>query len=551
MNLSHAAGHHDTRHDETKHLPVEHREEHFLSEHKEEVRPHHHAIDPDSAMTRTTGLLIALNAVIGIGGFILNFDIGYTGAVLVMEPFNRAFGTCAIAPGETAPVCALSATQQSLGSSIYLIFLALGAAGSGVSSHYFGPKGALQVGCVLVSIGAAGMVGSAGNFVGYVASKCIGAVGLGHVQNMGVIYGVECSPPAKRGLLVCLFTVGATIGNLVATAVCAGSQTIPNDWSWRIPIILQIPTAALFGFGLFSFPQSPRWLLTKGKTDQAHRSFGRLYRSDPFGEDVSRQVVDTQAAIDEEKELSASTNWTEIFHRNFRRRTIIATAINCCAALSGSFFIFSYAALFLHSVGVGSPIDISVIINSCVVIGGLTGPFWVEFLGRRRAIITGFLGMMACMLVFSATSTGLGGVNNASAASRDVLVAFLCVWAFCFGAFISSTQFLASSEMHAVRHRSYGQAFASLVANLIAFGSSFWGPYMLNPDYGNMGTNVGYFYFALETISLCILFTIVPECGRLTLEQIDEYFLSSRKAWRTSLARNKRIAKREIDVKDD
>jgi len=551
MSPSDDLGRTDTRQFPTKHFPTEHKEEHFPTEHKEDVRPHDHAIDPGSAMSRTTGRLIALNAVIGIGGFILNFDIGYTGAVLVMEPFNQAFGQLTIAPGETTPTYALSATQQSLGSSIYLIFLAIGAGASGLSSHYFGPRGALQVGCVFVAIGAAGMVGSAGNFVGYLACKCIGAFGLGHVQNMGVIYGVECSPPGKRGLLVCLFTVGATIGNLVATAVCAGSQVIPNDWSWRTPIILQIPTAAAFGFGLLAFPQSPRWLLTKGKTEQAQRSFGYLFSSDPLGEDVRRQVLDTQAAIDEEKELSSSTNWTEIFHRNFVRRTMIALAINCCAALSGSFFIFSYAALFLHSVGVGSPINISVIINSCVVVGGLTGPFWVEYLGRRRSIITGYLGMMTCMLVFAATSTGLGGANNVNAASRDVLIAFLCLWAFTFGGFISSTQFMASSEMHAVRHRSYGQAFASLVANLVAFGSSFWGPYMLNPDYGNMGTNVGYFYFGLESISLVILFLIVPENARLTLEEIDEYFISGRKAWRTSLARNKRIARGEADVKEN
>lgn len=264
-----------------------------------------------------------------------------------------------------------------------------------------------------------------------------------------------------------------------------------------------------------------------------------------------RQVADTQAAIDEETALSSTSNWTEIFHRNFVRRTMIALAINCCAALSGAFFIFSYAALFLFSVGVGSPINISVIINSCVVVGGITGPFWVEYIGRRRSIITGYVGMMTSMLVFSATSTGLGGVNSASATSRDVLIAFLCGWAFMFGGFISSTQFMASSEMHAVRLRSYGQAFSSLVGNLFAFAATFWGPYMLNVEYGNMGTNVGYFYFGLEFISLVILFLIVPECARLTLEQIDEYFLSGRKAWRTSLARNKRIANLELDLKDD
>ena len=227
---------------------------------------------------------------------------------------------------------------------------------------------------------------------------------------------------------------------------------------------------------------------------------------------------------------------------------MIALAINCAAALSGSFFIFSYTALFLRGVGIGSSIEISLIINACVVVGGLTGPFWVEYLGRRRCLITGYIGIMTCMLVFSGTSTGLGGVSKAGPASRDVLITFLCLWAFSFGAFISSTQFMASSEMHAVRHRSYGQAFASLVSNILAFGSSFWGPYMLNVNYGNMGTNVGYFYFGLEFIALIVLFLVVPEVARLTLEQIDQHFISGRPAWRTSLARNKKIAKGEIAV---
>ena len=479
----------------------------------------------------------------------LNFDIGYTGSVLVMRPFNEAFGHCITKPGSKVSVCALSATQQSVGSSIYLIFLAVGSGLSGISSNWFGPRGALQVGSILTIIGAAGMIGSSGNFTAYVACKCIGAVGLGHIQTMGATYGVDCAPSRKRGFLVTLFTVGATMGNLVSSLVCMSTQHFPTDWSWKTPIICQIPVAVIFGGGLFFFPQSPRWLLAKEKTKQARNSFARLYKRDPGSEEVSRQLEDTQMAIAEEMELSSSTNWTEIFHRNFIRRTLIALAINCCAPLCGSFFIFSYAAIFLRGVGIGSPIEISSIINSCVVVGGITGPLWVEYLGRRRTLLSGYAGMAVCMLIFSAVSTGLGGVQTAAA--RGVLIAFLCGWAFMFGGFISSTQFMASAEMHAVRHRNYGQAFASMIGNIVAFASSFWGPYMLNVQYGNMGTNVGYFYFGLEFISFIILYLIVPENARLTLEQIDEYFMSGRKAWKTSLARNKRIAKNEIAMSDD
>ena len=521
------------------------KDEAFVAEQKEHV----HTMDSGSAMRHTTPLMISLALFIGLGGFLLNFDIGYTGLVLVMRPFNEAFGHCITTPGSNKTVCALSATQQSVGSSIYLLFVAVGSGLSGISSNWVGPRGALQVGCIFTIIGAAGMVGSTGNFTAYVVCKCIGAIGLGHIQTMGATYGVECAPSEKRGFLVTLYTVGANIGNLVASCVCLSTQHFPTDWSWQTPIICQIPVAVIFGCGLFIFPQSPRWLLTKENKEEARKSFARLYNRDPASEEVAWQLDDTQTAIAEEKEMSSTTSWTEIFHRNFIRRTLIALAINCCAPLSGAFFIFSYAAIFLRGVGIASPIEISVIINSCVVLGGVTGPIWVEYLGRRRTLITGYAGMATCMLIFSAVSTGLGGVKTGAA--RGVLIAFLCGWAFVFGGFISSTQFMASAEMHAVRHRNHGQAFISMIGNILSFASSFWGPYMLNAQYGNMGTNVGYFYFGLEFLSLILLYIIVPENARLTLEQIDEYFMSGRKARKTSLARNKRIAKNEINIKDD
>ena len=155
--------------------------------------------------------------------------------------------------------------------------------------------------------------------------------------------------------------------------------------------------------------------------------------------------------------------------------------------------------------------------------------------------------MMVCMLIFASVSSALGSERRTV---HDVLITCLCLWAFMFGGFIGSSQWLASAEMHAVRLRTSGQAFNIFVTNIFVFGTNFWTPYMLNVHYGNMRTNVGYFYFGLELITLCTLFFILPENARLTLEQIDEYFMSGRKPRKTSLARNTRIARGEIDIKD-
>lgn len=501
--------------------------------------------------SRVTPFVVFFSLWIALSGWVLNFDIGYSGTVYAMQPFNKAYGDCAMVPAHTVPGatpdaqgtvewCALSATAQSVGSSIYLLFMGLGASISGITGHYLGRRGGLQLGCLIVIIGASGMLGTAGDYTAYVACKCIGAVGIGQLHVLGPLYGVEVTPPSRRGFLVSLFSVGQGLGNLAVACVCLGSSSIMNNWSWKTPIICQIPVALVYGVVLLVFPESPRWLLLRGKEDMACRSFARYYDKDPDSDEVIAQVQEVQAAIEMERLTSSTTHWTEIFHRNNIRRTLIAAAIPTAGSLSGGLAIFTYAAIFLAGIGIKNPFVINVVINSCIVAGTAVGPFALEFLGRRRTILTGFTSMAICMLIFSTVSSGLGPTSDVA---HKVDVASLCLWSFFFGGFVASAQWLGSAEMHSVRLRTYGQAFAILFNDIFQFGCNFWTPYMINPDYGNWGTNVGYFYLALELVLLVMLFLIVPENARLSLEQIDDFFASGGKAWKTSLAKNKTLVR--------
>jgi MFS transporter, SP family, sugar:H+ symporter len=516
------------------------------------------------AEQKVTGFMIFFSIWVGIGGWITSFDNGYTGIVLNMSSFKTAFGVCTVAPspavGAMVQKCVLTATQQAANSAIYTVFIAMGALLSAVTGSYLGRRGTIQAAAIIVAIGAAGMLGTSGNFVAYIVCKCIGAIGLGLLYAAIAIYGIECTSPQKRGMLFGFYNIALGVGNLTSSAVCLGSSNIASDWAWKTPILCQIPLSIVYCLGSMLFPESPRWLLIKGKEESARRSFGKFYNKDPFSAEITAQVQEVQSYLEFEKAISSTTTWTEMFRRSYIRRTLLSTVLAATFSLCGQPFVVVYAAIFLASIGVTNPFLITFFLYLAAWGGSMFGPFIVEYGGRKFAVLTGLISTSLCLLIVSAVNSALG---SASDITKKVLVAFFSVWAFFYAGALASGLYLALPEIHSIRMRTFGQAYNQTVSHIFIFAVTFWTPYMLNAGYGNMGINIGYFFFGLDIILIIVIFLYMPETARLSLEQIDDYFASGRPAWKTSLKRNKRIARGEtydvspearnaaIDAQDD
>jgi hypothetical protein len=375
--------------------------------------------------------------------------------------------------------------------SLSIIFIGLGSALGGQVGHILGRRGTVQVGSLIVAIGAGGMLGTTGNFTAYMACKCIQAIGLGHLIAAVPPYGVECVAPGKRGMLMASFNIGLGLGNVVSAAVCLGSSRYTTNLSWQTPIICQVPLAVVFGLGVRFFPESPRWLLIKGREAEARKSFARFYSKAPESAEVTAQVRQTLYYLELEKSTGATTKWTEIFHGNDLRRTLCSTLIATGVAITGSKFFSTYAAIFLAGIGIKNPYHITLAVMSCACFGGFMSPFLLEFFGRRRNLLVGYAFMAVSMLIVAIVGSALGQTRSTT---QLVCIIFTCFWFVSYGAFIGTSLTVTTSEMHAVRLRGYGQAFAIAVYEIFSFGSSFSTPYMINAKYGNMGMNVGYVF---------------------------------------------------------
>lgn len=424
---------------------------------------------------------------------------GYSGIVLLMQPFNAAFGTCQAsqaADGTEIMKCTLTALEQGL-TSLSILFIGLGATIGGFVGNYLGRRGTIQVGSLVTAIGAAGMLGSKGNYTAYLACKCIQSVGLGNIIGAVPQYGVECISASRRGLLMALFNVGLGLGNACAAAVCLGTSTIHNDASWRIPIACQLPLSLLMGVGSLCFPESPRWLLTKDRHDEARKSFAKFLQKDPHSPEVAGQLDIVEKYLRLEKASGATTNWTEIFHGIDRRRTLTSTGILVGSAIVGIKFIQTYAAIFLAGLNFRNPYHITLVVAGCIAAGSICSPVILETLGRRHSMLSGYTVLGLAMLLIAVVGST---VDHTRPVVQGTLTAFLCLWGFTFGGFIATSVPVTAPEMHAVSLRMYGHAFATTIYEIFSFAASFSVPYMLSAKYGNMGTNVGYFFFGNITI---------------------------------------------------
>ncbi|KAJ5281009.1 hypothetical protein N7478_006381 [Penicillium angulare] len=495
---------------------------------------------------KITPKMLWLSICVSSAAWIAEFDIGYSGIVLIMPSYQKAFGHCSHQPdpvtGDMIEKCVLSTIRQSL-ISIAILFMAVGGALAGLFGSILGRRATIQIACLFCIIGAAGMLGTSGNFLNYMVCKCINGVGIGQLLASSIVYGSECVVASKRGLLLGIYNIGLAMGSVAAAAVCAGSATLPpqNDWQWKTPIICQIPLGIILGLGVMLFPESPRWLLLKGKQEQARMSFATFQNvMDPHSVEITAQVEDVKKHLEFEKSLDATTSWLDLYRGTNLRRTAVSAFILIGLAISGAQFVGPYAALFLSGVGIKNPYLINAIVGLCILGGALIGPFALDHGGRRFSMLFGWTAMAACMLILSSVSTALGEHNPTS---QTVVVVFLCIWAFIFGGFIGPSVWLASAEMHSVRMRTIGQANTTFLYEIFSFGATFWTPYMLNVKYGNMGSDVGYFYCGVTVGVTILVFLFVPETSRLTLEQIDDLFVSGKKAWKNSTKRNIAISR--------
>lgn len=208
----------------------------------------------------------ACAAIASFASCMIGYDSAFIGTTLALPSFTEEFKFDEYSEN------GLALLKQNI-VSVYQAGAFFGSLMAYGTSYYLGRRWSLIVFSAVFVVGAGMMLGANGDRgLGLIiGGRVLAGVGVGGCSNMTPIYISELSPPAVRGRLVGIYEVGWQIGGLVGFWINYGLEKTmePTHEQWIIPFAIQLIPAGLLLIGILFVPESPRWLFSKGRRDEA------------------------------------------------------------------------------------------------------------------------------------------------------------------------------------------------------------------------------------------------------------------------------------------
>lgn len=199
----------------------------------------------------------------------------------------------------------------------------------------FGRRFAIAAACIWITVGSI-IQGAAVNIGMFVAARIIMGFGLPTLLTASAALTNELAYPRERSIIASLLSVSYYPGAIIGAGITFSTFARPDEWSWRIPSLCQmLPCLVQVAF-IFIIPESPRWLVHKGRTEEA---FNILAKYHAEGNRDSALVKAEYSEIVRNIELEMNNNqrsWAELVATRANRwRCAIALMVGCYSQFSG------------------------------------------------------------------------------------------------------------------------------------------------------------------------------------------------------------------------
>lgn len=408
---------------------------------------------------------------------------------------------------------------------------------SGPLGERRGRKPVIMAAAIFYTIGALLMCGNVGSFAELLVGRILSGIGSGFGMTAGAVYISEVAPQELRGMMTTFYNVnimGGVAGSYWINYASQGVISSQSSWQWRTTFVLQaIPSVILF-IGYPFFPESPRYLMMRGRVEAAHNSLSRLRggleeSSDYFAREWMelQSKVDSTAEASTQSALKATLSLLKacISHAPTRRLLTFVTLIQTFFIMSGGNSITYYAPTILKSIGLNSK---QVLLFTAVyglikvVSVFLYAFFFTDRFGRRPLLLIGSAINTVCLL-YLAVYLGVADLSTSAAPSPAAWVSIVAICLFAVGYAIgwAPAFSLTASEICPTHLRGTIVMITFTYQNLLNFGITRGFPNMIisMKSYGPFAL-----FTAFTGCATVWVFFAFPECKGRSMESASALF---------------------------
>lgn len=458
--------------------------------------------------------LIFLSVVAALGGFLFGYDAAVISGTI--SQVTARFSLDEIQVGWFVG-CAL------IGSIIGVLM-------AGKLSDRWGRKVTMLVAAVFFSVSgiACAFVGSLEQLV---VARILGGIGIGVVSIVSPLYISEVSIAQYRGRLVSLYQLAVTIGFLGAYLTnfqllhfSQSGAVLNAGWMnlvfvsevWRGMLGFCSLPAILFFCIIFFIPESPRWLILKGRDERAVRIFRKIYLSEV---EVDTQLQDTKSVVQSE----TKSDWKFLLQPGIFKAVLIGAAIAILGQFMGVNAVLYYGPTIFEeaSLSGGDALFSQVLVGIVNVVTTIIAVFIIDKVGRKKLVYYGVSGMVLSLLLigfYFHFSESMGLPNS-------FLLFFFLFYVFCCAISISAVIFVLLSEMYPTRIRGMAMSIAGFALWIGTYLVGQLTPWMLQ----NLTPTGTFLLFALMCMPyMLIVWKLIPETTGKSLEEIERYWMKKR-----------------------
>ncbi|CAG8982892.1 hypothetical protein HYALB_00002909 [Hymenoscyphus albidus] len=384
-------------------------------------------------------------------------------------------------------------------------------------SDKYGRRMAMFFGSLVCIFGTALCTGAV-NAGMFIAGRLLLGIGGVVVGAIGPVLVAELAYPSQRATATALSNTQYSMGAIVAAWITFGSFRLNSTWAWRIPSIFQALPSVLQAIGIFLLPESPRWLVSKGREEAALQVLAH-YHGNGDREDAVVQFEYQEILGTIELEMQASkTTWGDIWKGAGNKwRIFIMIWFGICKQWSGNGVVSYYLHTMLNDVGITTTLDQTLITATSQMFSfacSVGFAFLPNRVGRRPLLLWSMAGMWVVFTIITVL-TGEFTKTHSKPASYTA-VAFIYLYSGVHNLGWTGAMMLYVVEILPYSIRAKGISLFWLITGVAGAFNTYVNPIGLT----RFGYKFYYFYVVWIAVEFAVVYWLCPETMGTSLEDV-------------------------------